>query len=59
MQRRSLAGLSGAVSAVSEYLDERLELSDCLVVIFHGEFVHEARAGEADLTDIGRHLVGR
>ena len=38
-----------AVLLVSEDLDELLELSDRLVVMFHGEFVHEARASEADL----------
>src|SRR5205814_881323 len=35
-----------------------LALSDRLVVMFHGEFVHEARASEADLTEIGRHMAG-
>ena len=35
-----------------------VELSDRLVVMFHGEFVHEARASEADLTEIGRHMAG-
>jgi ABC-type uncharacterized transport system ATPase subunit len=43
---------------VSEGLDELLELSDRLVVMFHGEFVHEARASEANLTEIGRHMAG-
>jgi simple sugar transport system ATP-binding protein len=46
------------VLLVSEDLDELLELSDRLVVMFHGEFVHEARASEADLTEIGRHMAG-
>jgi len=27
-------------------------------VIFHGKFVNEARASEADLTEIGRHMAG-
>ena len=31
-----------AVLLVSEDLDELLELSDRLVVMFHGQFVHEA-----------------
>jgi general nucleoside transport system ATP-binding protein len=48
-----------AVLLVSEDLDELLELSDRLVVMFHGEFVYEARASEADLTEIGRHMAGR
>jgi simple sugar transport system ATP-binding protein len=47
-----------AVLLVSEDLDELLELSDRLVVMFHGEFVHEARASQADLTEIGRHMAG-
>lgn len=47
-----------AVLLVSEDLDELLELSDRLVVMFHGRFVYEARASEADLTDIGRHMAG-
>jgi simple sugar transport system ATP-binding protein len=47
-----------AVLLVSEDLDELLELSDRLVVMFHGEFVYEARGSEANLTDIGRHMAG-
>ena len=47
-----------AVLLVSEDLDELLELADRLVVIFHGEIVYEARASEADLTEIGRHMAG-
>lgn len=47
-----------AVLLVSEDLDELLELSDRLVVMFHGRFVYEAKAGEADLTEIGRHMAG-
>ena len=47
-----------AVLLVSEDLDELLELSDRLVVMFHGEFVYEARTSEADLTEIGRHMAG-
>jgi ABC-type uncharacterized transport system ATPase subunit len=34
------------------------ELSDRLVVMFHGQLVYEARASEADLTEIGRHMAG-
>ena len=26
--------------------------------MFHGKFVHEARASEANLTEIGRHMAG-
>jgi simple sugar transport system ATP-binding protein len=47
-----------AVLLVSEDLDELLELSDRLVVMFHGRLVHETRASEADLTEIGRHMAG-
>jgi simple sugar transport system ATP-binding protein len=47
-----------AVLLVSEDLDELLELADRLVVMFHGEIVHETRASEANLTDIGRHMAG-
>jgi ABC-type uncharacterized transport system ATPase subunit len=47
-----------AVLLVSEDLDELLELSDRLIVMFHGQLVYEARASEADLTEIGRHMAG-
>jgi simple sugar transport system ATP-binding protein len=47
-----------AVLLVSEDLDELLELADRIVVIFNGQFVYEARASEADLTEIGRHMAG-
>src|SRR5579862_8118458 len=47
-----------AVLLVSEDLDELLELADRLVVMFHGQFVYEARASEANLTEIGRHMAG-
>ena len=44
---------------VSKNLDELLGLSDRLVVMFHGKFVQEARACEADLTETGRHMAGQ
>jgi general nucleoside transport system ATP-binding protein len=47
-----------AVLLVSEDLDELLELSDRLVVMFHGRLVYETRASDADLTEIGRHMAG-
>ena len=47
-----------AVLLVSEDLDELLELSDRLLVMFHGQLVYEARGSEADLTEIGRHMAG-
>jgi general nucleoside transport system ATP-binding protein len=47
-----------AVLLVSEDLDELLELADRVIVMFNGAFVYEARASEADLTEIGRHMAG-
>ena len=47
-----------AVLLVSEDLDELIELSDRIVVIFNGRLVYEARASEADPVDIGRHMAG-
>jgi ABC-type uncharacterized transport system ATPase subunit len=47
-----------AVLLVSEDLDELLELADRIVVIFNGRLVYEARASEANLTEIGRHMAG-
>ncbi|HWE73652.1 MAG TPA: ABC transporter ATP-binding protein [Stellaceae bacterium] len=47
-----------AVLLVSEDLDELLELSDRLVVMFDGQIVHETTPGQADLTAIGRYMAG-
>ncbi|HUB95785.1 MAG TPA: ABC transporter ATP-binding protein [Stellaceae bacterium] len=47
-----------AVLLVSEDLDELLELSDRLLVIFEGQIVHETTPGDADLTVIGRYMAG-
>jgi general nucleoside transport system ATP-binding protein len=47
-----------AVLLVSEDLDELLELADRVIVMFNGTFVYEARASDADLTEIGRHMAG-
>jgi len=47
-----------AVLLVSEDLDELLELSDRIVVMFNGKLVYEAPAAKADLTEIGRHMAG-
>jgi general nucleoside transport system ATP-binding protein len=47
-----------AVLLVSEDLDELLELADRILVIFQGRLVHHVRAGDADLTEIGRHMAG-
>jgi simple sugar transport system ATP-binding protein len=47
-----------AVLLVSEDLDELLELSDRLVVMFDGRIVYETTPGEADIGVIGRHMAG-
>jgi simple sugar transport system ATP-binding protein len=47
-----------AVLLVSSDLDEILELSDRICVIFHGRLVYESPAVTADLTAIGRHMAG-
>jgi general nucleoside transport system ATP-binding protein len=47
-----------AVLLVSEDLDEVFELSDRIVVMFHGKFVYETTAAEADIAIIGRHMAG-
>jgi simple sugar transport system ATP-binding protein len=47
-----------AVLLVSEDLDEVFELSDRIVVMFHGKFVYETPIAEADISIIGRHMAG-
>ena len=47
-----------AVLLVSEDLDELLELSDRLVVMFDGRIVHETDIGVADVGVIGRAMAG-
>jgi len=47
-----------AVLLVSEDLDEVFELSDRIVVMFDGKFVHEVNADDADISVIGRHMAG-
>jgi simple sugar transport system ATP-binding protein len=47
-----------AVLLVSEDLDELLELSDRIVVMFEGRVVHETTPAAADLTVIGRFMAG-
>jgi len=47
-----------AVLLVSEDIDEILELSDRVAVMFHGEIVYETPIADADLTVIGRHMAG-
>ena len=47
-----------AVLLVSEDLDEVFELSDRIVVMFHGKFVYETPIAEAEIAVIGRHMAG-
>jgi general nucleoside transport system ATP-binding protein len=47
-----------AVLLVSEDLDEILELSDRIVVMFNGQLVYETTSSDADLAIIGRHMTG-
>jgi simple sugar transport system ATP-binding protein len=47
-----------AVLLISEDLDEVLELSDRIVVMFDGKFVYETTSEQADISTIGRHMAG-
>jgi general nucleoside transport system ATP-binding protein len=47
-----------AVLLVSEDLDELLALADRVLVISHGEFVHETTPAQADIKTIGHHMAG-
>ena len=47
-----------AILLVSEDLDELLELSDRIVVMFNGCLVHETPAAGTDRTAIGRYMAG-
>ena len=47
-----------AVLLVSEDLDEILELSDHVCVMFHGKIAFETPVEKADMTVIGRHMAG-
>jgi simple sugar transport system ATP-binding protein len=47
-----------AVLLVSEDLDELLELSDRVLVIFGGRIVHETTAAQADIALIGPCMAG-
>ncbi len=44
---------------VSEDLDELLELSDRILVIFDGRLVHETPAARADVAVIGPCMAGQ
>ncbi|HMB94602.1 MAG TPA: ATP-binding cassette domain-containing protein, partial [Tepidisphaeraceae bacterium] len=47
-----------AVLLISEDLDEVLELSDRIIVMFDGKFVYETTSEEAEIGIIGRHMAG-
>jgi general nucleoside transport system ATP-binding protein len=47
-----------AVLLVSEDLDEVMELSDRIVVMFDGKFVYETKGDSADIAIIGQHMAG-
>jgi simple sugar transport system ATP-binding protein len=47
-----------AVLLVSEDLDELLELSDRIAVMFDGRLVHETTRERADIGVIGRCMAG-
>ncbi|MDD2658125.1 MAG: ABC transporter ATP-binding protein [Methylococcales bacterium] len=47
-----------AVLLVSEDLDELLELSDRIAVMFEGRLIYEAPIAEADLDEIGLKMAG-
>jgi simple sugar transport system ATP-binding protein len=46
------------VLLVSEDLDELLALSDRLLVMSQGAFVHETTPEKADIRTIGQHMAG-
>jgi len=48
-----------AVLLISEDLDELLELADRIAVMFEGRLVFETSRMEANVHEIGRHMIGR
>jgi simple sugar transport system ATP-binding protein len=48
-----------AVLLLSEDLDEVLDLSDRIVVLFAGRIVHDVRGDRAGRAEIGRHMAGQ
>jgi ABC-type uncharacterized transport system ATPase subunit len=53
-----LRGRRVAVLLISEHLDEVLALCDRVLVMYRGRIVHERLAGEADVDEIGRYMIG-
>jgi ABC-type uncharacterized transport system ATPase subunit len=47
-----------AVLLISEDLDELMELSDRLCVMFAGSIVFETKPSETEPTEVGRHMAG-
>ena len=52
-----IGNAGAAVLLISEDLDEILELSDRIVVMFEGKFVYETPRQQADVHEIGRHMA--
>jgi len=48
----------GAVLLISEELDELLQLSDRIVVVYGGRITGEVERGSADVAEIGRMMLG-
>jgi len=55
---RAAQAEGAAVLLVSEDLDELVEMSDRLAVMYHGEIVATMPAAEADLTWVGLLMTG-
>ncbi len=47
-----------AVLLISEDLDEIMELADRILVMAEGRIAFETPGGQADITEIGRHMAG-
>jgi len=46
------------VLLLSEDLDEIMELSDCVGVIYNGTIVYETSAGDVDIKILGEKMAG-
>jgi simple sugar transport system ATP-binding protein len=47
-----------AVLLISEDLEELMELSDRMIVMYQGEIIGQFNSGEADVAQIGRLMTG-